>query len=82
MFGWGEKMWGANRAYFSELHAEVGGHLLRTPSWLPLLPYPSPWATHPLRPRGSLWQWDEEITEKIGTSRPRGALLGPLVKFR
>jgi len=82
MFGWGEKMWGANGAYFSELRAEVGGHLLRTPSWLPLSPYPSPRATHPLRPRGSLSEWDEEITGKIGTSRPRGALLGPLVKFR
>ena len=62
MFGWGEKMWGANRAYFSELRAEVGGHLLRTPPWLPLLPYPSPRTTHPLRPRGSLSKRDEEIT--------------------
>ena len=82
MFGWGEKIWGANGAYFSELRAEVGSHLLRTPSWLPLLPYPSPRTTHPLKPRGSSSEWDEEITGKIGTSRPRGALLDLLVKFR
>ena len=60
MFGWSEKMWSANRACFSELRAEVGGHLLRTPSWLPLLPYPSPW---------TLILWDPEVVCRNGTKK-------------